>query len=142
VTIDAMGCQTEIAAQIVAQQGDYVLALKGNQGDLHQDVQQLFDHAHYQNFRDIEHDFYETQEPGHGRAELRRYWVMGNTQYLIGAENWAKLTTIGCVESQRQVGTESRVKSVTICSVYRWMQHTLRLRFGVTGALRINCIGF
>jgi predicted transposase YbfD/YdcC len=104
VTIDAMGCQTEIAAQIVAQQGDYVLALKGNQGDLHQDVQQLFDHAHYQNFRDIEHDFYETQEPGHGRAELRRYWVMGNTQYLIGAENWAKLTTIGCVESQRQVG--------------------------------------
>jgi predicted transposase YbfD/YdcC len=104
VTIDAMGCQTEIAAQIVAQQGDYVLALKGNQGSLHQDVQQLFDHAHRQNFRDIEHDFYQTQEQGHGRTERRCYWVMGNTQYLIGAENWAKLTTIGCVESQRQVG--------------------------------------
>lgn len=104
VSIDAMGCQTEIAAQIVAQQGDYVLALKGNQGDLHQDVQQLFDHAHSQNFRGIEHDFYETQAQGHGRQEIRRYWVMGNTEYLIGAENWAKLTTIGCVESQRQVG--------------------------------------
>ena len=104
VSIDAMGCQTEIAAQIVAQQGDYVLALKGNQGDLHQDVQQLFDHAHHQNFRGIEHDFYETQEQGHGRQELRRYWVMGNTEYLVGAEKWAKLTTIGCVESQRQVG--------------------------------------
>jgi predicted transposase YbfD/YdcC len=104
VSIDAMGCQTEIAAQIVAQQGDYVLALKGNQGDLHQDVQQLFDHAHSQNFRGIEHDFYETQEQGHGRQEIRRYWVMGNTEYLLGAENWAKLTTIGCVESQRQVG--------------------------------------
>ena len=58
VSIDAMGCQTEIAAQIVAQKGDYVLALKGNQGDLHQDVQQLFDHAHRQNFRDIEHDIW------------------------------------------------------------------------------------
>lgn len=99
-----MGCQTEIAAQIVAQQGDYVLALKGNQGDLHQDIQQLFDHAHSQNFRGIEHDFYEMQEQGHGRQETRCYWVMGNTEYLMGAENWAKLTTIGCVESQRQVG--------------------------------------
>ena len=106
VSIDAMGCQTEIAAQIVTQQGDYVLALKGNQGDLHQDVQQLFDHAHSQNFRGIEHDFYETQAQGHGRQEIRRYWVMGNTEYLVGAENWAKLTTIGCVESQRQVGVQ------------------------------------
>jgi predicted transposase YbfD/YdcC len=104
VSIDAMGCQTEIAAQIVAQQGDYVLALKGNQGDLHQDVEQLFDHAHSQNFRGIEHDFYETQDQGHGRQEIRRYWMMGKTEYLIGAENWAKLRTIGCVESQRQVG--------------------------------------
>lgn len=104
VSIDAMGCQTKIAAQIVSQQGDYVLALKANQGLLHQDVQQLFEHAHNQNFRDIEHDFYQTQEQGHGRQEIRRYWVMGKTEYLIGAENWAKLTTIGCVESQRQVG--------------------------------------
>jgi predicted transposase YbfD/YdcC len=104
VSIDAMGCQTAIATQIVAQQGGYVLALKGNQGDLHQDVRQLFDHAHTQNFRDIEHDFYQTQEQGHGRQEIRRYWVMGRTEYLVGAENWAKLTTIGCVESQRQIG--------------------------------------
>lgn len=104
VSIDAMGCQTEIAAQIVSQQGDYVLALKANQGLLHQDVQQLFEHAHKENFRDIEHDFYQTQEHGHGRQEIRRYWVMGKTEYLIGAENWAKLTTIGCVQSQRHVG--------------------------------------
>jgi predicted transposase YbfD/YdcC len=98
--------ETQIAAQIVAQQGDYILALKGNQDDLHQDVQQLFDHAHSQNFRGIEHDFYEAHEQGHGRQEIRRYWVMGKTEYLISAENWAKLTTIGCVESQRQVGNK------------------------------------
>jgi predicted transposase YbfD/YdcC len=103
VSIDAMGCQTAIAQQIVEQQGDYVLALKGNQGSLHEDVEQLFNHARQQQFRGIEHDNYETQDTGHGRIAIRRYWVMGNTEYLIGAENWAKLTTIGCVESQRQV---------------------------------------
>jgi predicted transposase YbfD/YdcC len=117
VSIDAMGCQTQIAAQIVAQQGDYVLALKGNQGNLHQDVQQLFEHAHRQNFRGIKHDFYQAQEQGHGRQEIRRYWVMDKTEYLIAAENWAKLTTIGCVESQRQVDdkitSEKRYYSTT-----------------------------
>ncbi len=104
VSIDAMGCQTAIAEQIVAQQGDYVLALKGNQGNLLEDVSQLFAQAHANAFDGIEHDYYETQDTGHGRQETRRYWVMGQTDYLIGAENWAKLTTIGCVESQRQVG--------------------------------------
>jgi predicted transposase YbfD/YdcC len=71
---------------------------------LYEDVVQLFDHARQHNFRGIEHDKYATQERAHGRTELRRYWVMGQTEYLIGAENWAKLTTIGCVESQRQMG--------------------------------------
>jgi len=104
VSIDAMGCQTAIAEQIVAQGGDYVLALKGNQGKLHEDVVQLFNHAHQQNFRGIEHDFYETQEQGHGWTESRRYWVMGQTEYRVGAKNWAKLMTIGCVQSQRQIG--------------------------------------
>jgi predicted transposase YbfD/YdcC len=103
VSIDAMGCQTAIAQQIVEQQGDYVLALKGNQGNLHEDVEQLFNQARAKQFRGIEHDFYETQDKKHGRIEIRRYWVMGDTDYLIGAENWTKLTTIGCVESHRQV---------------------------------------
>lgn len=107
VSIDAMGCQTAIAAHIIAQQGDYVLALKGNQGDLHQDVRQRFHHAQTQNFRAIEHDFYQTQAQGHGRQELRRYWVMGRTESWVGAEHWAKLTTIGGVESQRQSGDKS-----------------------------------
>lgn len=102
-----MGCQTAIAQQIVEQQGDYVLALKGNQGSLHEDVVQLFDHARQQSFRGIAHDCYETQEQAHGRVETRRYWVRGQTEYLVGAENWAKLTTIGCVESQRQSGDKT-----------------------------------
>lgn len=103
VSIDAMGCQTAIAQQIVEQQGDYVLALKGNQGNLFEDVVQLFDHAHQCLFQGIDHTFYETQTQAHGRKEVRRYWVMEQTEYLVGAENWAKLSAIGCVESQRQI---------------------------------------
>lgn len=114
VSIDAMGCQTEIAAQIVEQQGDYVLALKGNQGNLHEDVEQLFEYVRKQNFHTIEHDFYQTQEQGHGRQEIRKYWVMGETAALMGAENWSKLTAIGCVETQRQ----TQDKITTECRYY------------------------
>jgi predicted transposase YbfD/YdcC len=103
VSIDAMGCQTEIAQTIINQGADYVLALKGNQGNLHEDVAQLFTDARAKNFKDIEHQFYTTTENGHGRTETRNYWTMGNTQFLIGAENWAGLQTIGMVESQRTV---------------------------------------
>ncbi len=106
VSIDAMGCQHQIAAQIVKQGGDYVLALKGNQGNLFKDVEQLFNQAIEQRFCGIEHDYYETQEQAHGRMETRHYWVMGHCEYLIGAENWLNLKTIGCVESQRQVGNK------------------------------------
>ena len=73
VSIDAMGCQTEIAKTIVEQGADYVLALKGNQGELHTDVAQLFTAARKQNFRNIEHQFHSTVSTGHGRIETRRY---------------------------------------------------------------------
>jgi predicted transposase YbfD/YdcC len=82
---DAMGCQTEIAKVIIEQGADYVLALKGNQGDLYTDVVQLFTAARKQNFRNIDHQFHSTVSKGHGRIETRRYWTMGNTEYLIGA---------------------------------------------------------
>ena len=103
VSIDAMGCQTEIAKVIIEQGADYVLALKGNQGDLHTDVVQLFTSARKQNFRNIEHQFYSTVSNGHGRIETRRYWTMGNKEYLIGAQKWSGLRSIGMVESQREI---------------------------------------
>lgn len=73
VTIDAMGTQKEIAKQIIDQDADYVLSLKGNQGSIHADVQQLFDWAHKTEFKDIEHEAYQTISKGHGRIEIRRY---------------------------------------------------------------------
>jgi predicted transposase YbfD/YdcC len=102
VTIDAMGTQKAIAAQIVAQGGDYVFALKGNQGNLFEDVEQLFDWATSQAFSGIEHDFYETLETGHGRIEKRRCWSLGQVEGLIDGEKWARLTSIARVEAMRE----------------------------------------
>jgi predicted transposase YbfD/YdcC len=62
VTIDAMGCQRRIAEKIVDKGGDYVLAVKGNQGALHEDVRLFFDDSARSGFRDVRHDYYETVE--------------------------------------------------------------------------------
>jgi predicted transposase YbfD/YdcC len=110
VSIDAMGCQTEIAKTIISEGADYVLALKKNQGNLYEDVVQLFTAARKQGFKNIEHQSQSTVETGHGRSETRRYWVMGNTEYLIGAENWVGLQSIGMVESERKINDKISIE--------------------------------
>jgi len=103
VSIDAMGCQTEIAKTIIEQGADYVLALKANQGNLYEDVTQLFELARQQGWNQFENQFHSTIDKGHGRLEIRRYAVMGNTEYLLGAEKWSQLRSIGIVESERRI---------------------------------------
>lgn len=110
VTIDAMGCQREIAQQIVAQQADYVLALKGNQGNLHEDVVQVFEHARRTDFADIEYDFCQSLTSNHGRTEIRRHWILGHVQYLANAAQWAGLTRIGLVESERKLNGKTTIE--------------------------------
>ena len=110
VTIDAMGCQTEIAKLIIEQEGDYVLALKGNQGTLHNDVQELFAYAQTVGFADIEHDYHQTLEKSHGRLETRRYWTISDPKFislLDPNQKWAGLQSIGMVEAQRTVGQQT-----------------------------------
>lgn len=103
VTIDAMGTQKEIAQLIIEQQGDYILSLKGNQGNIHQDVQQLFDWALKTNFENIPHEAYQTINKGHGRIEIRRYWLLESTEYLIDSHLWSGLKRVGLIESERKV---------------------------------------
>jgi predicted transposase YbfD/YdcC len=106
VTIDAMGCQTEIVKTIVAQEADYVVALKGNQGTLHREVQELFAHARTTHFQDVAHDFHETVNKGHGRLEVRRHWTISEAeyvQYLNTKERWMGLRSIGMVEAERHM---------------------------------------
>jgi predicted transposase YbfD/YdcC len=103
VTIDAMGCQTEIAQTIIEQGADYALALKGNQGNLYEDVRQLFEFATQQQRKSLPEQFHSTTEKGHGGIEIRRYQVMGNSEYLLGAEKWSGLRSVGMVELERRV---------------------------------------
>ena len=104
VTIDAMGCQREIAAQIVRQKGDYILALKDNQPKLHEKVKRLMDEAILDGFGDIPHGFHEQSEEGHGRIETRRVWVCNHVQWLGKEllELWAGVGSLIVVESIRQ----------------------------------------
>ena len=74
VTIDAMGCQRDIADRIIAGGGDYVLAVKDNQPTLHQDIKLLFEDAIGNGFEHMGHDYHEHREKGHGRIETRRVW--------------------------------------------------------------------
>lgn len=103
ITIDAMGCQKEIAKLIVERDADYVLALKNNQGNLFEDVQQIFAQAQALNFADIEHDFHQTLDKGHGRVEIRRCWTMGQVEFLIDADKWVKFTSIGMIVAERRI---------------------------------------
>jgi predicted transposase YbfD/YdcC len=73
VTIDAMGCQKEVARTIVEQRADYMLALKGNQGALHVEVQIFFTWAHQNKFATVPHRFYCTVDGNHRHLEERRY---------------------------------------------------------------------
>jgi predicted transposase YbfD/YdcC len=109
VTIDAMGCQTEIAQLIIQGQGDYVLALKGNQGTLHHDAQDLFAYAQEINFRDVANDFEETVDKDHGRIEIRRHWTISEPEFITFLDpkaKWAGLQSIGMVEARRIIGDQ------------------------------------
>lgn len=89
------------------QGGDYVLSVKGNQGNLHQDVVDWFERAQEKRFRGEQYDLYETQETEHGRQDMRRYWVLTNIDAIPALKQWAKSTAIGCIESQRTVGLKT-----------------------------------
>lgn len=103
VTVDAMGCQREVAAQIIAQEADYVLSLKGNQGLLHEEVAEYFAWAERTNFKDLEYDYCATLEKDHGRIEGRRCWVTQDIDWFTEKAEWAGLGSFIMVEAEREV---------------------------------------
>ena len=103
VTIDAMGCQKEIAQQIVDQGADYVFSLKGNQGNLHKEVRLLFEDAKKDGFKDLPHDSFTTVDGDHGRIETRRCTTVSDVGWFEEKGKWAKLSSFGMIESEREV---------------------------------------
>jgi predicted transposase YbfD/YdcC len=106
VTIDAMGCQTKIAEQIIEQGGDYVLGLKGNQSTLHEAVEDFFTTARGGEFAGVEYAFFEETDKDHGRLEVRRYWITEDLSTLSETERWRGLRSIGMVERECWSGEE------------------------------------
>jgi len=104
VTIDAMGCQREIAGRIVGQKGHYILAVKDNQPTLHEKVRGLLDEAILGGFKGIRHGHHEETNDGHGRIETRRVWVTNEVHWLGEdlLEQWTGLASVIAVESTRQ----------------------------------------
>jgi predicted transposase YbfD/YdcC len=104
VTIDAIGCQTAIARQIVEQGGDYVLCVKDNQPTLARALRADLDDMIREKFKNVPHDFCETVEGDHGRIETRRVWTTPLIDWL-GPERdrWAGLRSVAVVEATRDV---------------------------------------
>ena len=112
VTIDAMGCQTEIAQKILDNGGDYVLALKGNQGNSHESVEQLFKWEIKNNFSGVMHSKFSEVEKDHGRIETRNVFSIGQLEEIdgLGLEKWPSLRSVTLVESIRELNGKTTVE--------------------------------
>ncbi len=104
VSIDAMGCQRNIAGKIKEGGGEYVLALKGNQGILEAKVQTLFEEAVHQGFKGLIHEVHEETDAGHGRIKKRTLWITPEVEHLgEAARGFAGLSGVAMVESEREI---------------------------------------
>lgn len=141
VTIDAIGCQTAIARQIVIEkEADYVLSLKENQGHLYEDVALLFKDLE-KNPRAYDFDYAKTSDYGHGRTEKRECWTISDPHILKdlrGFEKWAKLLTVSRIHSQRsedgKTTAEDRYHIASITGAKRVMK-AVRSHWGIENGL-------
>ncbi len=109
VTIDAMGCQTEIAEKIIERGAEYVLSLKENQGHLYEDVEHLFADLADSQYKAYAFEYEKTVNKDHGRIEIRECWTISDPEvlpHLRGFANWKNLTTVSRIRSQRWMGEE------------------------------------
>jgi predicted transposase YbfD/YdcC len=103
VTIDAMGTQKAIAKQIYDKESDYVLALKGNQGTLNEDVRLFLEAEFKKKSSTAIEDLYEEADKGHGRIEMRRCIVSSQIDWLLQKAQWAGLKTIAMIEETQEI---------------------------------------
>lgn len=87
ITIDAMGCQKDIAPKIVDKKADYILSLKENQPNLYEDVVRSFEN-------NVKSELIETEDFGHGRIENRKYYISNNLDFIHDTDSWMKLQSI------------------------------------------------
>lgn len=110
ITVDAMGTQTKIAKQIVEAKGDYILALKGNQSSLYDEVENFFMQAKEIGFSGVKHTSYHGVEEGHGRLENRSIYVTEEIDWLPVRERWEGLRSVVLLVSKRKVNGKTTIE--------------------------------
>jgi predicted transposase YbfD/YdcC len=141
ITIDALGCQKEIAALIIKKKGDYLLALKGNQKLIHKDVKNWFDLAQKEEFAGREHSYYQQIEGGHHRVEKRQIWTVTVSELppLHNQSLWTGLKTVVMVVSERRLWnkttTEVRFYLSSLASNAEKIAQAIRSHWGIENSL-------
>ena len=105
VSIDAMGTQKEIVSLILEQKGDYLLAVKQNQGRLYEQIEASYQYDRSNDFKDAPYDYVKTVNKGHGRIETRQCWVISDPEYIKYIDpdrGWQGLKSITIVEATRR----------------------------------------
>jgi predicted transposase YbfD/YdcC len=108
VTLDAMGCQKEIAKEIKEADDDYVLALKGKHGLTYAEIKSYLDEAIGRKAKELA--YVEILDKGHGRLETRRYWQSGQLEWFEERSRWEGLQSVGVVEAVRERNGQSSVE--------------------------------
>jgi predicted transposase YbfD/YdcC len=125
VTIDAMGCQREIAKKIADKKADYVLALKGNQGTLREDVELFATEQKANGFKDTNVSRHETVDGDHGRIETRTYTVIHDVAWLQERHDWPGLKGVVIVESTRETGDKIERETRFYITSLVWLAHQM-----------------
>lgn len=139
VTIDALGTQTSIAEQIIDAGAEYVLAVKGNQETLHEQVGLYFQDIETDKRTAAESDYDKTVEVDHGRIEIRECWASSKIQWLDGRENWKGLKSICAVKAQRIIGEKTSTRWLYYISSLppeaKSSAHIIRSHWGIENSL-------
>jgi predicted transposase YbfD/YdcC len=125
VSIDAMGCQRDIAAKIVDRKADYVLALKGNQGTLREDVELFAAEQKANDFKDTKVSRHQTVDGEHGRIETRTYTAFHDIAWLQERHDWPGLKGIVMVESTREIADKIEHETRFYITSLVWLAHQL-----------------
>ena len=139
VTVDALNCQKTIAKEISEADADYVMALNGNHGTAHAEVQSFLEDARHRGFAGVAHDFVETLDKNHGRLEIRRCWISDQIHWFADRGQWEKLRTVAMVEAERHVGDQVSVeRRFYLCSLppdAKLLAHAVRGHWGIENQL-------
>ena len=139
VTIDAMGCQTAIAAQVLDRKGDYLLNAKDNQPKLAEAIEEYFRIGEQHAWKNLKPSQFETLDKGHGRVETRRCVALSVPDYIDEIKRWPGINSIARIEAVREahgkMTTEVRYLIGSMAPDAQTILNATRLHWGIENGL-------